>query len=1041
MAPSPFVDFCGDGRAVIYIPVGRYHVIGGQSLEKSFGETNATHSLQQEIEAKGLEIFTRMKGEKPGVFKNITGRLMDWSMRDEVLKTQMFRFVDVLPTLSSSREIARHAGEYLDGVKGGLPAPLLWGARISQRVPWLMAWAARRGVTQLGKTFILARNGREAIPALRAMRRQRLAFTVDILGETAVSEIEARHYQSRYLELIESLAQEAGKWPAVEQIDRDDQGEIPRVNISVKLSALFSQVHPADPETAIDRISARLRPLMLAASQRGVFINLDMESTALKDITLEVFKRLLDEPELRGYPHAGLAFQAYLRDSERDFDALLAWAMARNRRITIRLIKGAYWDYESVLARQRDWPSPVFENKAETDANYEKLARRMLENPRFINCAFATHNVRSAAACMVHAEKLGISRRSFEFQMLHGMAEPIKLALAGMGYRVRDYCPVGETLPGMSYLVRRLLENTSNEGFLRATYNEGVKPLELLRDPATIKAESGKQKTESRSQKPEVRSQEPGVNRSQDERGVRMELFENEPLTDFKIADNRRRMQEALQAARADFGRKYPLVIGGRDLWTEREILSINPARPSEIVGRVAKGGRAEAAAAVEAARAAFRAWSRTSVEERAGVLTRTAELLRRERFELAALEVFEEGKPWMEADGDVAEAIDFCNFYAAQMRRLAGSRYAVPGETSLHQYIPRGIAAVIAPWNFPLAILCGMTTAAVVAGNTVVMKPAEQSPVIAWRLMDILQRAGLPPGVVNFLPGPGEEAGSYLVEHPEVTLIAFTGSRKVGLGIYEAAGRVRPGQKQLKHAVCEMGGKNAMIIDDGADVDEATPAIVYSAFGYQGQKCSALSRLIVLKDNYDRVLDRLIEACRDLQVGPPEAPGTIVGPVIDKAAYDSILGYIQLGKQEGKLAFQGQVPEGEGYFIPPTIFTDISFTARVAQEEIFGPVLCVFKAKNLDEALQWANGTEYALTGGLFSRSPGNIERVKAELEAGNLYINRSMTGAMVARHPFGGFKMSGGGTKAGGRDYLLHFLLPRVVTENDMRRGFVPE
>jgi RHH-type proline utilization regulon transcriptional repressor/proline dehydrogenase/delta 1-pyrroline-5-carboxylate dehydrogenase len=346
----------------------------------------------------------------------------------------------------------------------------------------------------------------------------------------------------------------------------------------------------------------------------------------------------------------------------------------------------------------------------------------------------------------------------------------------------------------------------------------------------------------------------------------------------------------------------------------------------------------------------------------------------------------------------------------------------------------------VIAPWNFPLAILCGMTAAAMVAGNTVIMKPAEQSSVIAWRLMELLQRAGTPAGVINFLPGPGEEVGAYLVEHPEVSLIAFTGSRKVGLGIFEAAGRVKPGQKQLKHAVCEMGGKNAMIIDDDADVDEAVPAIVYSAFGYQGQKCSALSRLIVLKDNYDRVLDRLIEACRDLKAGPPEEPGTVVGPVIDKPAYDRILGYIQLGKQEGKLAFQGQVPEGEGYFIPPTIFTDVSPSARVAQEEIFGPVLCVFKAQNLDEALEWANGTEYALTGGFFSRSPGNIERVKTELEAGNVYINRNITGAMVARHPFGGFKMSGGGAKAGGRDYLLHFLLPRIVTENDMRRGFAP-
>ncbi len=989
----------------------------GQSSE----ESGAPQSLQREIEARGMEIFARIKGEKAAIFSKITGRLMGWSMRDTALKTQLFRFVDVLPTLNSPREIARHAREYSAGVTGGLPAPVLWGFGLSQKMPWLMAFAARKGVKQLGRTFILARNGAEAVPALRKMRRQTLAFTMDILGETAVSEHEARQYQARYLELIEKLAQEAESWPTVEQIDCDDRGAIPRVNISVKLSALCSQIHPADPETAIERISARLRPLFLAARQRGVFLNLDMESTALKDTTLEVFKRLLDEAALRDSAHAGLAFQAYLRDSERDLEELIGWAVSRKRRITIRLIKGAYWDYETLLAGQRGWPSPVFQDKAGTDANFERLARRMLENQGFINCAFATHNVRSAAACIAQAARLGISPRSFEFQMLHGMAEPIKRALTGMGYRVRDYCPVGDALPGMSYLVRRLLENTSNEGFLRATFNERVPPTELLRDPAST-------------HRARRDSQLHGGTMDHDH-------FQNEPLTDFKIAENRRRMQDALHAARGEFGRKYPLVIDGDDVWMEREILSINPARPAEVVGRVAEGGIAEADAALDAARAAFRKWSRTSVEERARLLERAAELMRRERFDLAALEVFETAKPWIEADADVAEAIDFCFFYAAQMRRIAVYRYAVPGETSLHEYIPRGIAAVIAPWNFPLAILCGMTAAAVVAGNTVIMKPAAQSSAVAWRLMDILKRSGLPPGVVNFLPGPGRELGAYLAGHPEVSLIAFTGSRQVGLGIFEAAGRVKPGQKQLKHAVCEMGGKNAMIIDDDADVDEAVPAIIYSAFGYQGQKCSALSRLIVLKDNYDRVVDRLIEACRDLKVGPPEEPGTVVGPVIDKPAFDRILGYIQLGKQEGKLAFQGRLPEGEGYFVPPTIFTEVSPGARVAQEEIFGPVLCVFKARNLDEALEWANGTEYALTGGFFSRSPGHIERVKAELEAGNVYINRGITGATVARHPFGGFKMSGGGTKAGGRDYLLHFLLPRVVTENDMRRGFAPE
>ncbi|MDB6111412.1 MAG: rocA1 [Pedosphaera sp.] len=992
--------------------------------------------MQPDIEARGEEIFARMAGETPGVFspKNLTGRLMDWSMRNESLKVQLFRFVDVLPSLSSPKEIAIHARDYLDNGELGLPAWVRWGVRLSPTFPWLTAFASRQGVTKMARTFILASTGAEAIPQLKATRRVPLAFTMDILGETAVSEPEAEHYQARYLELIESLAREAKRWPRVDQIDCNDRGEIPKVNISVKLSALYSRIHATDPEGAIKGIGDRLRPLLLAAKERGVFINFDMESMALKDLTIELFKRLLDEPELRDYPHFGLALQAYLRDSGTDLEGLISWAKSRGRRITIRLIKGAYWDYETVLAQQRGWPIPVFQQKAESDANYERLARRMLEEGQSVNCAFGTHSVRSIAACMVMAEQLGLAPNSFEFQMLHGMAEPIKLALVKMGYRVRDYCPIGEVLPGMGYLVRRLLENTSNEGFLRATFTERTSHKELLRDPATVAA------------KQNLNGVQPANNHdaaltTPDKESMDRPNFHNEPLIDFTIAENRQRMQAALTKVRAGLGGKYPLIIGGAEKWTGQEILSTNPAKPEEIIGRVAKAGRAEADLALASAQTAFRDWSRRSVDERARVLERAGELMRQERFDLAALEVFETGKSWIESDGDLAEAIDFCDFYAQEMRRIASSRYLVPGETSIHAYVPRGIALVIAPWNFPLAILCGMVTAALVTGNAVIMKPSEQSSVVGARLMDILTRAGAPAGVVSFLPGAGEEVGAYLVIHAQVDLIAFTGSREVGLKIFEVAGQTRPGQKQLKKVVCEMGGKNAAIIDSDADLDEAIPAVLYSAFGYQGQKCSALSRLIVLKENYTRVVERLIAAAKGLQVGMPEDPAAVMGPVIDKAAYDRIRSYIEIGKKEAKLAFQGEIPKGEGYFIPPTIFTDVPAGARIAQEEIFGPVLAVLKAEDLDQALAFANGTEYALTGGLFSRSPGNIERVKAEMEVGNLYINRGITGAIVARHPFGGFKMSGGGTKAGGRDYLQNFLLPRVVTENTMRRGFAPE
>src|SRR6202043_3903571 len=364
-----------------------------------------------------------------------------------------------------------------------------------------------------------------------------------------------------------------------------------------------------------------------------------------------------------------------------------------------------------------------------------------------------------------------------------------------------------------------------------------------------------------------------------------------------------------------------------------------------------------------------------------------------------------------------------------------------VPGEESYQHYWPRGVALVIAPWNFPMAILTGMTTAALVTGNAVIIKPSEQSLCIGAMLMEIFEEAGVPPGVLNFVNGKGSIIGAHMVDHKDVDLIAFTGSREVGLRIWESAGKTRPGQRELKRVVCEMGGKNAVIVDSDADLDETIVDTIYSAFGYQGQKCSACSRLIVLEENYRRVMQRLLSAAASLRVGNPEEPGITVGPVIDKTAYERIQDYIGIGKSEATLAFQRRGVPPQGYFIPPTIFVDVTPEMRIGPEETFGTVLSVIKARHLDEAIELANGPDSALTAGFFSPSPANIERAKAEIVAGNVYINRSCTGAVVGRHPFGGFKMSGGGTKAGGADYLLQFVVPRVVTENIMRHGFAPE
>jgi len=993
-------------------------------------------SLQGEIEQRGRRIFKLVDKHPESLFSKagFYQRLMALSMRDEQLKLQLFRFVDVLPSLRNSGEIVEHLQEYFAEAHDSQKVSEFLGAgvRLASIVPWISGPILRWNVSEMARQFIAGRNPNDVMRTLRKRRAQKIGFTVDLLGEAVVSEAETDEYAARYLDLLESLTRETRDWT-------DPLGKnsdiFPVVNLSVKISALYSQINPADPADAIARLTPKLRPLLRRARELGAFINFDMESYAHKNTTLELFKTVFTEQEFKDWPHAGVVIQAYLQDSEADLRDLIEWGRSRGTRFAVRLVKGAYWDYETTKSRQNGWDCPVYLQKPASDANFETLTRLLLENEPIVTSAFGSHNVRSIAHAQAFAEELGIDRGRFEFQLLYGMAGPIKRALVDMGYRVREYCPVGELLPGMSYLVRRLLENTSNEGFLHAKFSENVSAEELLRDPC---------ETLRRSRNGALPPSNVTINMTTTTPKTQPGApYKNAPLTNFALPENQEKMRAALREQRKQLGRKVPLTINGEKIWTDKMFFSVNPSQPDQIVGYAAEAGIPEAESAVAAARAAFGKWGRTSFEERCQLLERVAEILERRRFELSALEVFEVGKPWAQADGDIAEAIDFCTFYARQMRLLGRPRLTqnVPGEESYQHYWPRGVALVIAPWNFPMAILCGMVSAALVTGNTVIMKPSEQSVIIGAMLMEIYEEAGVPPGVLNFLNGKGSVIGAYMVDHKDVDLIAFTGSREVGLWIWETAGKTREGQRELKRVICEMGGKNAMIVDSDADLDEAIVDSIYSAFGFQGQKCSALSRLIVLEENYDRVVERLLGAAASVRVGNPEEPGIVVGPVIDEAAYRRILEYIEIGKSEATLAYQAKELPAHGYFIPPTIFTGVKPNMRIAREEIFGPVLSVLKVRDLDEAIEVANGTDYALTGGFFSRSPANIDRIKAQLEAGNVYINRPCTGAIVGRHPFGGFKMSGSGTKAGGEDYLLNFLVPRVVTENVTRHGLAPE
>jgi 1-pyrroline-5-carboxylate dehydrogenase len=511
--------------------------------------------------------------------------------------------------------------------------------------------------------------------------------------------------------------------------------------------------------------------------------------------------------------------------------------------------------------------------------------------------------------------------------------------------------------------------------------------------------------------------------------------YRPEPFTNFNEPSHTEALRQAIRAAEAELGKDIPLVLNGKRKFTDRKTISINPSAKDEVIGYVSAADVSLADKAVHIAHKAFKSWSSVSPSERARFLFKAAALMRRRKHEFSALLMLEAGKSAVEADADTAEAIDFMEYYGRQMITLSErgkeTLIRLPGEDNQLDYIPLGVGVIIPPWNFPLAIMAGMTTASIVAGNTVVLKPASAAPVIAYRFVQLLEEAGLPAGVVNYVPGAGGEIGDFLVRHKLTRFIAFTGSRDVGVRIYELASQVGEGQIWLKRVIAEMGGKDSIIVDKDADLELAAKDIVQSAFGYSGQKCSACSRAIVHQDVYDDVLSRAAQMTRDIKVGDVRDFSLYTGPVIDENAYRKILRYIDIGKQEGIVVTGGKELDGKGYFIQPTIIADVHPKATIMQEEIFGPVLAFTKARDFNEALRIANNTEYGLTGALYSNNREHIERARSGFHVGNLYINRKCTGAIVGVHPFGGFNMSGTDSKAGGPDYLLQFTQPKLTSE----------
>jgi len=972
--------------------------------------------LQASIENVAREIQSLVGKEVPSFFdrKRWSGTLMQWSMADEDVKVQLFRCVDVLPSLKSDALVVKLFNEYFADLQ---TTPVLKGLGLiagTGFLPHVAGKVIRANVESMARQFIAGRDEQDALKHVEELRKSGLAISMDLLGEEVLSDSEAQNDIRRYLALLDFLGPRASGWEEIPILDRDHLEPLPHLEVSLKVSSFYAHLDPIDWDGSIEHTRESLRPVIERAHDLAAGLVFDMEHYYLKDLTLAIFKSTFEE--MHQFRHPGIALQAYLPETKDDVATLIQWAKKRGRRIGIRLTKGAYWDHETVVHRQLGWPVPVFRTKDRTDAQFEELTWTLLENVDSVRPGFATHNIRSISHAIAVADHLKLPREAVEFQMIYGMAEPIRTALRQMGYRVRIYTPVGELLPGMAYLIRRLLENTSNESFLRKSFAEDIPLEELSRPPRPVE------------------DQEP--------RAPVSEGFNNEPVTDFSRAENRDRMRKALTSVRKRLGRRYPIIVAGEDVWTDAEIVSLNPARPDEIVGRQCAAGTDQVRQAVDAARLVWRHWRETSPEWRGRYLLDAAERMREKRFELAALEVYEVGKTWTEADADVTEAIDFLEYYGREMIRIGAPRLlgTYPGEENLYVHESKGVGVVIGPWNFPLAIPTGMVSAGIVTGNCVIFKPSSLSPVLGWRLAEIFRDVGLPPGVLQFLPGPGDAVGEALVSHPQIDFVIFTGSTAVGLRIAELTGKTHPGQRGVKKVVAEMGGKNAIIIDETADLDAAVKGVLESALSFQGQKCSACSRVVVVGHVFDEFCGRLNEAMQSVRIGPPEDPQNFMGPLIDEAQVAKARQYIEIGKIESKELLIREVNR-PGYFVGPAIFVDVAPDSRLAQEEIFGPVVSIMRAADIDAALKLANSTPYALTGGIFSRSPENIRKAESEFRVGNLYINRKITGALVGRQPFGGFGMSGVGSKAGGPDYLLQFMNARSISENTLRRGFAPK
>lgn len=944
-----------------------------------------SQTLPKRVETLGTALLDRVRLAPfaSGIGRQIQARVnafysaftqslaQDWD-----LLNRLMRFVDVLPVLDSPQEVRRHFREYFPNPSPAYPKSFNFCVQSAQSpaLPdFLFAKATREAVRLMAKRFVAGVDTKKTLRRFTEMAENGRGVIADILGEAVVSDFEADRMLSKYLELIEALSNHAPflRASAVQGVRNRPfktfnlkQGAL--IQIALKLSSLvpYAQWNAAAPEVTGEHAKKRLRILLdaiLGAEKKGIAVSLaiDPEEFEYRDLTVRVFKEILSEERYRRMERVGIGLQTYLTDSLEIIRGLAQWSLERRANggghsVLIRLVKGAYWDFENLRSAQYGYPLPVYQNKNETDASMES-AIDLVSDHSELRLAVASHNIRTIAYAMAKAEEKNVP---FEIQMLYGMAEDLQDALVKEGVAVHVYSPVGDLIEGMAYLARRIIENSSQQSFL-LQQSLGRDPQALLADPAALPSTA----------KPSLPKNSA--------------TFENEPLIDFSQEKNRIAVTNALQGL---------------------SLTGISPVAPQSVASRVA------------AARAAQKAWQVISIQHRAELLRKTAQLMREHRSELTALILSEAAKPLREADADVAEAIDFLEFYASDALRIQN-------ENPNSHFNAIGVAAIIAPWNFPLAILTGMASAALVAGNAVLLKPSHQTPRIAARFLDLCLKAGFPQNVVQLLAGD-KKIGEALVD-AEPDLVAFTGSRDVGLSIYRRLAGAG------KRVIAEMGGKNALILDSDADPDQSIKTVLHSKFGYGGQKCSALDRVIFIGDarRYQRFCKRLVEAMACMPVGDAADFKNFYGPVIDEAAAARLRQLLSdKSPNDARFLYDGRthpITDLNPRLMGPSLLEVSNPNSDWFQEEFFGPILTILRTDGRESAVALAHHSQFGLTGGVETRSPANERFFKEAFHAvGNLYLHRPQTGARVGRQPFGGTKLSGiGGFKAGGRDYLWQF------------------